>query len=571
MLLYGMMRTYLYTILLLQGTMPVINFNYNDLCSLIGQDVPKDVLINRIPLIGADMHDTEGDSDEMSVEFFPDRPDLFSVEGLARSMRAFLDIEPGMIEYDVQPTDITVNVDESVKNVRPYILCAAVTGVTITDDSLRSLMEMQEKLHVTIGRKRSKVAIGIHDMDKVTQPFTYKAVSPKDVSFVPLAKTEKWNLDEILKKHEKGKEYAHLLKGKKTYPLITDSKNRVLSFPPIINGALTAVTTETVNLFVDVTGTDPRAVKGSLDLVVTALAERGGKIGSVKMSGSYSEVSPNLEPTEWKIGIEPCERFLGIDIGGNGIVESLRRMGLDAIADGEEILVSAPCTRLDMMHPIDIYEDVSIGYGFERFGGEHTVSQTNGELSHISTTFENIRDMMVGMGYMEVTTLTLSSEKDEFELSGIPEVNVVRVLNPITEDHTCLRATLMPSLMRILRRNKHRDLPQRIFEVGDSVQDSKRQHRLCVMSAHSKASFTESKSIAESVMREMGIEFILRPSKYRTFVDGRGAEIISNGEVIGYFGEMSPDVITDFEIGHPIIFLEMDITSFIEKASRGII
>jgi len=550
----------------------VINFGYDDLCSLLGKNVSKETLVERIPQIGADMHDTDdGDANEMSVEFFPDRPDLFSVEGLARSLRAFLDIAPGMKEYPVKRSDISLTVDKSVAKVRPYIMCAAVKGLEITDDVLKSMMEMQEKFHVTVGRKRSKVAIGIHDLSKVKPPFVYKAVEPSSISFVPLAKTEKMDLTTILKKHEKGKDYAHLLKGKKTYPVILDSKNNVLSFPPIINGSLTTVTTKTKDIFIDVTGTDVKAVKGCLDLVATALAERGGQIYSVEMNNGEIPLSPDLEPSEWIISIDACEKFIGRDIGGNEIVNSLRRMGLDAAADGDEVQVTVPATRVDMMHIVDIYEDVAIGYGFEKFGASHTLTQTIGAISDSTYVSENLRNVMIGLGFFEVNTLTLSSEKDEFEMSGLPEMNVVKVLNPITEDHTCLRSSLMPSLMKILKKNKHRDLPQRIFEIGDVIREKKRQKRLCVLSTNSKASFTESKSIAESVLREMNIDYILRPCSYRTFIDGRGAEIISNGETIGYFGEVSPQVIINSEIDHPVVLFELNIGPFVERISRGVI
>ena len=551
--------------------MPVINFDYHDLCSLIGRDIPKDVLVKRIPLIGADMHDTDdGDEDAMSVEFFPDRPDLFSVEGLARSLRSFLDIEPGMKSYAVEDTDIEVLCEKNVESVRPYILCAAVFDIDVTDDVLRSIMEMQEKLHLTIGRKRSKIAIGIHDLDMVRPPFVYKAVDPKKMAFVPLTKTEKWDLDEILEKHEKGKEYAHLLKGKKTYPIILDSNKDVLSFPPIINGTRTTVTTKTKNLFIDVTGTDIRTVKGSLDLVCTALAERGGRIGAVKMT-SLSKRSPDMTPSVWSFSAKECEKFIGVRINVKDIISSLRRMGMDASSKGDTVTATVPATRLDIMHTVDLYEDVAIGYGFERFGDSHTLTQTIGAVSDSTYVSENLRDIMVGMGFFEVNTLTLSSEKDEFEMSGLPELEVVKVLNPITEDHTCLRSSLMPSLMRILKKNKHRDLPQRIFEVGDVIRGTKRQKRLCALSTNSKASFTESKSTAESVLREMNIEYILRPCSYRTFIDGRGAEIISNGDTIGYFGEVSPQVITDMDIDHPIILFELNIGPFIDRTSRGVI
>ena len=551
--------------------MPVINFDYNDLCGLIGKEIPKDVLVKRIPLIGADMHDTDdGDEDAMSVEFFPDRPDLFSVEGLARSMRAFLDLEPGMKSYQVENTKIEVVCDKSVESVRPHIMCAAVFDIDVTDDVLKSIMEMQEKLHLTIGRKRSKIAIGIHDLDMVKPPFVYKAVEPKKMSFVPLTKTEKWNLDEILEKHEKGKEYAHLLKGKKLYPIILDANNDVLSFPPIINGTRTTVTTKTKNLFIDVTGTDPRTVKGSLDLVCTALAERGGRIGAVSMR-SLSKLSPDLTPSVWSFSAKECEKFIGVKMDTKDIVSALKRMGMDAVSKGDKVTATVPATRLDIMHTVDLYEDVAIGYGFERFGGVHTLTQTNGNVSDATYVSERVRDIMTGLGYYEVTTLTLSSENEEFVISGLPKTDVVKVRNPITEDHTCLRASLMPSLMKILRRNKHRDLPQRIFEVGDVVREEKKQRRVCALATHSKASFTEIKSTAESVLKEMNIEYTIRPCAYATFIEGRGAEIVSGGKLIGYFGEMSPQVITDFDIDHPIILFEMEISSFIENFQRGLI
>ncbi len=147
--------------------MPLINFKYSDLCGLLGEDVPQETLIDRIPMIGADMHNTEPGCDDMSVEFFPDRPDLYSVEGLARAMRAFLGIEPGMRRYEISDSGTEVVVDQSVKSVRPWFLCGIVRDVEISDEFLRSMMELQEKLHITIGRKRAKLAIGIHDLNKV--------------------------------------------------------------------------------------------------------------------------------------------------------------------------------------------------------------------------------------------------------------------------------------------------------------------------------------------------------------------------------------------------------------------
>ncbi len=549
--------------------MPVINFKYSDLCTMLGEKVPQDVLVSRIPMIGADMHETEGETDEMSVEFFPDRPDLYSVEGLARALRAFLDLKPGMESYEVGQSDVEVYVDDSVKAVRPWFLCGIVRDVDVSDDFLKSLMELQEKLHITIGRKRSKLAIGIHDLSKVRPPFTYRLAEPRSIRFVPLAMDEEMDLSEILVKNEKGKAYAHLLDGMEEYPVILDKDGAVLSFPPIINGVLTTVTTGKHDLFIDVTGNDRKAVKGALDIVATALAERGGKIESVIMHDSGETFrSPDLAPSVRTISASECDRFLGVELGPEGTVECLKRMGMDAVADGDSVKVTIPAVRLDIMHDVDIYEDVATGYGFERYGGPYSLVQTTGGLLPLTSMSEDLRDVMIGLGFTEVTTLTLSNERDEFGISGLPEVEVVKVLNPITEDHTCLRPYLTPSLVRILRHNKHRDLPQRIFEIGNVVRDDLTQPRLCAMETSSKTSFTSIKSITESVLREMGVQYSLEPCDLTTFIPGRGARIMMDGKEIGFFGEMAPSVVVGYEMTHPIMFVELDLAPIVEK-KRG--
>ncbi|MBR2255468.1 MAG: phenylalanine--tRNA ligase subunit beta [Candidatus Methanomethylophilaceae archaeon] len=544
--------------------MPVINFGYRDLCSLIGEEVPVKTLIDRIPMIGADMHETEGDTDEMSVEFFPDRPDLYSVEGLAREMRAFLDIRPGMKRYDVGESDIEVIVDDSVLGVRPYFRCGIVRDVEITDTFLKSIMEMQEKLHITIGRKRSKLAIGIHDMSQLVGPITYRLADPHSIRFVPLASDEEMDMAEILVKHEKGKAYAHLLKGYDKYPIIQDSKGQVLSFPPIINGRLTTVTVGRHDLFIDVTGNDLKAVKGALDIVATSLAERGGKIQSVVMNESGRKFrSPDLSPSKIDISAGECDRFLGLSLGPEGTVECLRRMGMEATSDGDTVHVTYPCTRLDIMHKVDIFEDVATGYGFDRFGGSYELTQTLGGFEPTTTFTDNVRDILVGMGYMEVNTRTLSSEKEDFQLSRLPEVENVKVLNPITEDHTCLRSYLMPSLVRILRHNKHRDLPQRIFEVGYVIRDQKTVLHLCVMATAWKTPFSEIKAVTEGVLRELSFDHVLENCEYGTFIPGRGAEIRADGRQIGFFGEMAPEVVVGYGLTHPVMFAEIDLDPII--------
>jgi phenylalanyl-tRNA synthetase beta chain len=545
--------------------MPVITFSFRDLVSLTGKELPAEELASLIPMMGADFHHYDAATDEMGIEFFPDRPDMYSVEGIARSLRTFLGVEKGLKRYEVADSGITMKVDASIETVRPFVVAGVVRGLTITDTLIRSLMEVQEKIHLTAGRKRQKVSIGIHDLDKVSPPFHYAAVKPEDVSFIPLGKTERMDLNQILRKHEKGIDYAYILEGKERYPVIFDKNDEVLSFPPIINGILTTVTEETKNVFIDVTGTDLNAISGVLNIVATLLAERGGHIQSVKLTGSVHSITPDLKPIRMELDPKYCNSILGLKLKDEEIVACLQKMGHDAKIGKQMIEVHSPATRMDLLHQIDLVEDVAKGYGYARFGKARPKVQAIGSERPIERASDLVRHLMIGYDYYEVTTLTLSSQKEQFEGMRLPEREVVEILNPISEDHTCLRVHLSPSLLAVLRKSKHRDLPQRIFEVGDVLVGPNRRRHLAAMAVHPKASFTEMKSLVEGVLRDLVVSYSVVSSDNPMFIAGRAAELIIDGKSFGYFGEIHPEVIVNNELGYPVIAFEIDL----EAALKG--
>lgn len=551
--------------------MPVINFNLEDLKSLMGTKMEDRELLDRIPMIGADFHDFDPVTREASIEFFPNRPDLYSVEGLARALRAFFDIELGLRTYDISSSDIVMKVEPSVKGVRPYVVGAVLRGVELDDKGIRSLMELQEKLHLTVGRKRAKVAIGVHDLNKVQPPFVYKAVPPGSISFVPLAKEETMTLAEVLEKHEKGRDYKQLLECKDLYPVILDANNEVLSFPPIINGRLTTVTEDTKDLFIDVTGTDQNTINGVLNIVCTSIAERGGVIETITLRGEEKGMTPNLRPKQWLLDVDRTNASLGLDLEPLAMCQCLTRMGYSAEPKGRKVKVSSSPVRMDLIHVADVVEDVAIGFGYENFGTSRPKARTIGGERRMEKVADLVRQMMVGYGHWEVTTLTLSSTDEQFHKVPYPEVQAVEVLNPVSEDHNCLRVHLVPSLLTVLRRSKHRDLPQRIFEVGDVVIDSKRRKHLAAMSIHSKAGFTEMKSLAEGVLKELGVQCSLIPGDLGMFIPGRCAQVKVNGRTVGHFGELHPQVITAYELGHPIIAFELDLQDLMSGRGEKIV
>ncbi|ODS42481.1 MAG: phenylalanine--tRNA ligase subunit beta [Candidatus Altiarchaeales archaeon IMC4] len=260
--------------------MPTVEFEFDELVRLIGRDYSPEELKESIPMIGVDLKEV---GERVVVEVFPNRPDMLSVEGFARAMRGFLEIETGFRDYGVSPSGFSLSVDKSVSGVRPCISACVITGVEITEESLLSLMDLQEKLHTTHCRNRKKVAIGVHDMDKINGPFVYTAVKPEDIGFVPLDMKEKMTLKQILASHPKGRDFAHILEGAKKYPVILDAEGGMVSFPPIINAEKTRVTENSTNLFIEVTGTQQLPVDQALNIVAASIAERSGSIESVEI------------------------------------------------------------------------------------------------------------------------------------------------------------------------------------------------------------------------------------------------------------------------------------------------
>ena len=551
--------------------MPVINFSYSDLRNLVGGSLDYATLVEKLPMMGADVHSVSRDSDEMAFEIFPDRPDMYSVEGIARGLRAFLGISPGLRKYEVGKSDVILKVDPAVDTVRPYIWSALVTDVVMSDNLIKSVMDLQEKLHLTVGRNRRKVAIGIHDHDTVKPPFTYTAVGPTERSFFPLQGSREMSLKEILEDHDKGKAFAFVLEGKEKYPIIVDSEDTVLSFPPIINGITTAITENTRNIFVDCTGTDLNALKASVNILVTSLAERGARIKSVDIQkGEELYVAPDLEPWERGVAVEEVRRTTGIKDPVNALCHCLARMGYGAEPNDDLIRVKVPAYRYDILHPADIIEDIAKGYGYERFGG-HLPEQSTIARSDSNLDFANVlRRALTGLGYLEVTTLTLTGKQDQFERMMRREPShVVEVKNPRTEDRTILRVALLPEMLAILRKNKHRDLPQRIFEVGDVVVDLRNSGRVAGLSIHAKAGFTEMKAVVESVLRSVGLGLRIAVKEDPSFIKGRCASVLLDGEPVGEFGEIRPEVITAFELGYPVAAFEIRTEPLMKKASAS--
>ena len=552
--------------------MPVITFKYQDLKDL-GIDMEKDELIDTLPMMSSDIEDF--DDEEIKVEFFPNRPDNLSVEGVARSFKGFIGQEIGFPDYKVEESGEYVEVDEDVAKIRPYIGFAKIDNVDFTGDKLKYIMDFQENLHWVIGRDRKKVAIGIHNADVVTGPFKYIA-TPKDANaFVPLEKDFEMTPDEILTQHDKGVDYAHLIQDFDKYPLILDKDDNVLSMPPIINGELTKIKEDTKNIIVDVTGTDERAVNQALNIICCSFAEVGGQIKSMEVRYADKSIkTPDLTPQEMNVHVDTANSLIG---GTSLTAEDIKGLLLKARFDAEiisenEVKAIIPAYRVDILHEVDVVENIAVQYHINSVEAKlpeiNTVAYENDWFKAEST----IREVMVGLGFQEVMSLMLTNEEAHYEKMNQPEEEHVQVARPITIDRTMIRTSLINSLMEFLEDNKHEDLPQKIFEIGDILylddtkeNKTKSSKKLAALICHSTANFTEIKSVMTSVLTNLGYTMEISDSENKTFIEGRVADVVGEaqkGTIKGFFGEVSPEVITNFTLEYPVIAFEIE---FINK------
>ncbi|MFQ5987181.1 MAG: phenylalanine--tRNA ligase subunit beta [Thermoplasmata archaeon] len=533
--------------------MVVVSLDYEDLTSLLGKKVPMDELEEAIPLMGASHEGVEGNTLRMEID--PDRPDLYSIEGLARALRGYLGIETGLPRYNVRVSGIDFIADANVKDVRPYVVGGLVEDLSLTEELVASIVELQERLHITLGRKRAKVAIGLHDFDAVEGPFRYRAFKPEEARFVPLGSTEEMSLGEVLRRHEKGREYAWVLEGKKRLPLILDVEDQVLSFPPIINGEVTALSPETKKVFIDVTGTDLPAVQGALAILITAMAERGGAIRSVTvMYPEEALETPDLSPGVREISLDQANDLLGLRLSARAAVTALKRMRLGARSQKGQIRVEIPAYRTDIMHEVDLIEDLAIGHGLLRFEPVTSQAMTMGEAAEVNEFTEVLRQVLVGQGLQEVRTLTFQDGDGAYQ----PRRPRLTLANPITSDLTVVRSSLLPSLLEILRLNRHRELPQRIFEIDDVVLEGTNRRRVSGALIHPKAGFTEVKGLVLGILRDMGLEGDVEEEEDENLLEGRAARPVVGGQDLGLLGELKPEVITAYELTNPVAVFEID-------------
>ena len=525
-------------------------------------------LKEKISLFGT--HFESEDADNIELEITANRPDLLSYQGFIRSFSLFMGKKKNF-DYKIKKSDAKIIVDPIVKNLRPYSMAAIVKGVKFTDEKIKDIMQWQEKIHATIGRNRKKVALGYYVLDKIKFPVKYTAKPPKEIKFIPLESDREMDGLQILQNHPTGREYAWQLEGFEKFPVYYDSNEEVLSMPPIINSNNSGKIAPGVSdVLIECSGTNQETLKKVISLAVCDLIDAGGEAYHVEIVYGNKKEVIDLEPEKMKLNHENVNKLLGLELKDAEIKPLLEKMGHNY--DLKNKTVEIPAWRTDIMHEVDLIEDIAIAYGYENFVPEIPSIATAGEISKIESLKKRINDILVGLGLLEVSNYHLIT-LDEAKLFSIKENAAIQVENSKSE-YKILRPNLLMMGLNNIKENLDAEYPQRIFELGrvfsrDSQQETgiKESERLSIILADPKTNFTEMKQIIEYILRMLGKkkeDFSMQSADAESpyFLEGRCAKLMVNNKIIGMFGEIKPQMLENLSVKMPISALEIDLEAF---------
>ncbi|RQG93146.1 phenylalanine--tRNA ligase subunit beta [Natrarchaeobius halalkaliphilus] len=574
--------------------MPTVDIDPDELRELTGHEEKDDDEL-KDDLFGLGL-EFEGRTDDgaFELEFAPDRLDRLSVEGVARSVRYQYGDARGVHVPSTNSPEWTIVVDESVPEERPYVTGAVIRDVDLDDASLESLIQLQEKLHATMGRKRAKGAVGIHDLTMLkgstategNPTIEYVGVEPDGDRFVPLDSDAEMTPADVLEDHPTGQTYADLVSEYERYPAIYDDLG-LFSFPPVINGRRTEVSTDSRDLFVEMTGTDQWTIDKMLNIVCYALAARGATLEEVRVeysdgeSGERELVRPDLSTKTKTVSHDRIETILGIDLDPDEVIDLAERSGLEAEKresgddDGLVYEVTIPPYRVDVLHPLDVIDDLGRAYGFNDLEPKYPDVGTVGGRHERSRLEDAARTQLVGLGFEDLLNFHMISEGENFDrLSASPGDDVygpgepATIKGPYSEDYTMLRTWVTPSLLMVLERNTHRAYPQNLSEIGftaavdeaETTGISERRRVGAVLASH-ESGYEDAKARLQALCRRFDVDLETPSTEHPTFISGRTASVVIDGEAVGVIGEVHPRVLVEHDLKVPVAGFEFDLAA----------
>jgi phenylalanyl-tRNA synthetase beta chain len=562
--------------------MPTITVLKADLEALVGKAFTPTQLESKLPWVKGELKEYVEATGEYRIELNDtNRPDLWCVEGIARHFRAVKAPKPPR-KATRQASAHHIKVTSDVRGVRPYIGACVARNVGVTDALLTQFIQTQEKLAELYGRKRQTVSIGLYPLQKIAFPVSYTTSAPDEASFVPLGVDRTMTLREILAEHPKGVAYGKIISDSPRYPLLVDARGEILSFPPIINSqALGTVAVSDDDLLVEVTGTDLRMVVLAVNIWAANLVDRGATVEPVAIDYPWATpmgrkvVTPRAIAKTVSVPLNLIEQVLGESIRLPDAGRLLSGYGHRVSGAGSILKVTPPAHRDDILHPIDIVEDIAIARGYESFSPEMPSQFTVGALSAVERYADRVRELLTGLGFQETMDNILTSRQEVVDRMSdrITGDGLVEVDNPMVETFAVLRPHLLASLLRVEAASSKAVYPHRVFEVGEAARidpasetGCRSDMRAAVLIAHAEAAFSEAHAALENLCYALDVSYRLDPVQHPTFIDGRAGTIVVDDQPIGVIGEVSPSVLEAWGVGMPCAVFDLALDSLVSRS-----
>jgi len=547
--------------------MPTIQFQLKDLCNLVGQKINLEELEELFTYGKAELEAYDKATDTITLGLQDTNlPYLWSVEGCARLLRGVLGKEKGIPKLKIEKSSDKVIVDKNISKTRPYIAMCRAYGKKADDYLIKQMVQLQEKFCETYGRRRRKASIGIYDYKKVKFPVQYKLADPKKTTFVPLTFNKELNLHQILEQHPTGMKYAFTLEGLKQFPILQDNNGKILSFVPIINSNdLGKVEIGNNDILIEVTGTDEEAVNLGANILAAAFADRGFKIAAVEINyPNRKRTTPHLFQDKMEINLEKTNEMLGITLNQKQIKDLLEKMRYDV----KNTTALIPPYRKDILHSVDVVEDIGIMYGYDNIPTLPLTSYTVGSVEPIIKLIDKSREILVGFGFQEVLSSVLSNKELIYDKMNIKDFGSIEIKEYMSQSYAMVRTWIIPMLLDVLSKNKHHDYPQFLFEQGlVSVRKTKKiidYERLAIVMAGPDVDYTKIRQILDALLNTFNIEYELKETEHDSFIQGRVVRVSVQGKDIAYVGEIHPQVLENLDIQMPTAALEINLTELYE-------
>ncbi|CAI5980566.1 unnamed protein product [Closterium sp. NIES-65] len=600
---------------------------FDELCFEFG--IELDDVTTEKAIIRKEKHLTdEGPAEDEEViykiEVPANRYDLLCLEGLARSLRIFLEMDPvPQFKLAAAASPIRMTVTPETALIRPFVVGAVLRNITFDQHRYNSFIDLQDRLHQNLCRRRTLVAIGTHDLDTLTPPFTYEALPPTEIKFVPLKQTKEFNAAELMefyKSHNKLKKFLHIISESPVFPVIYDANRTVLSLPPVINGSHSAIKLTTRNVFIECTATDLTKAKIVLNTVVTMFSEfcdNKFEVEPVEVVSTEGQVAvyPQMEERDVETSVGYINKAIGVDLKAEEIARLLTRMQLPSKVvegrrgeDGAEVVsVTVPPTRSDVLHPCDIMEDVAIAHGYNNIARTEPKTVCEGKQQPLNQLCDLLRGEVAQAGFTEVLTWALIARSENFEMVNLKDDGKTAVVigNPRSADFEVVRSSLLPGMLKTLASNKDSPRPVKLFEVSDVclLDESKdvgarNERRLIALYCNLHSGFEVIHGLVDRLMESLGVacggqagadgtkaladgpatqgddgdaakaaaalKYFIAPSQSPQFFGGRQADILCKGKSIGTFGVVHPEVLAHFDIPDPCSAVEINLEPFLQ-------